>query len=125
MFANRFMTGCVLMVLACQTTAALAQSSGGDWPERFYQPISPLPADFGFTQHHDSTAAGNYLRGRAALIHASGGFLLSRSQSAILQEYARRMAICSDRQWIEYRTWRKKLVKDDRRRRLDAKRQKN
>lgn len=58
-------------------------------PTAFHQPVPPLPADQGFVQHHASTAAEGYLRGKAAVIHALGNFQLAQSQAAILFEQGR------------------------------------
>jgi hypothetical protein len=58
-------------------------------PTSFHQPVPPLPVEFGFSQHHSSTAAEGFLRGKAAVIQAQGNFLLSKSQATILFEQAR------------------------------------
>jgi hypothetical protein len=51
--------------------------------------VSPNPVELGFTQHHSSTAAEGFLRGKAAVIQANGNFLLSASQAEILLQQAR------------------------------------
>lgn len=58
-------------------------------PGPFHQPVSPFPVEMGFTQHHSSTAAEGFLRGKAAVIQAHGNFRLSEAQAQILRQQAR------------------------------------
>lgn len=58
-------------------------------PGPFHQPVSPYPIEMGFTQHHSSTAAEGFLRGKAAVIQAQGSFRLTESQAQILRQQAR------------------------------------
>ena len=67
-----------------------------------YHPVSPWPPSMGESYHHDSTRVGNYLRNLAGLIHARGNYLLSRSQAAILYEYACSLNNYNREQWIEF-----------------------
>ena len=90
MFVTKLTFGCVLLSLLNPTTA-LAQRSGdyGAPPPIDFRPVSPWPTSMGESYDHDSTAAGNYLRNLAGVIHASGNYWLSRSQATILLEYSR------------------------------------
>ncbi len=58
-------------------------------PGPYHQTVAPFPVEFGFTQHHSSTALEGALRGKAAVIQALGSFELSDSQARILREQAR------------------------------------
>jgi hypothetical protein len=77
-------------------TFAIAATCVSQSPESYtapvgpiYQPVSPYPVELGFTQHHASTAAEGFLRGKAAVIQALGTLELSQSQAAILRQQAR------------------------------------
>jgi hypothetical protein len=90
-FSRRFVASFVtISAILLSANAAFAQSSEGSSPSGpFYQPVSPYPVELGFVQHHASTAAEGYLRGKAAVIQALGSFELSASQAAILRQQAR------------------------------------
>jgi hypothetical protein len=51
---------------------------------------------------HDSTAAGNYLRGLAGLNYARGSYALCVSQAAILFEEARSLDVYNRRLWVDF-----------------------
>jgi hypothetical protein len=55
----------------------------------YYQPVSPIPVEMGFTQHHSSTVIEGAQRGRAAVIQALGNYQLSESQAEVIREEAR------------------------------------
>jgi hypothetical protein len=84
-------------VLASVALSAFVSSSRAQSPEiyhdtppgPFHQPVSPLPVEMGFTQHHSSTSAEGFLRGKAAVIQAHGNFRLSEAQAQILRQQAR------------------------------------
>jgi hypothetical protein len=82
-----------VMLMLSAGRGALAESDPSDYqytsPTAFHQPTVPLPVELGFTQHHSSTAAEGFLRGKAAVIQAKGNFLLAESQAAILFEQGR------------------------------------
>lgn len=80
------------LLAATAASSVLAQSPDeyrNTPPGPFHQPVAPLPVELGFSQHHASTAAEGFLRGKAAVIQAQGNFQLSKSQSDILRQQAR------------------------------------
>ncbi len=87
----------VVSLAASLTIFALGNSSLAQSPDDyshtppgpFHQPVSPFPVEMGFTQHHSSTAAEGFLRGKAAVIQAHGNFRLSEAQAQILRQQAR------------------------------------
>jgi hypothetical protein len=87
MFATKLSYGWVMLVLVSQATA-LGQLNPSDYgpPAVEYRPVPPLPPDLNFTYHHASTAAEGWLRGQAALLHATGNYWLSLSQALICRE---------------------------------------
>jgi hypothetical protein len=87
-------TGLVLAILMVAATGrASAESDPSDYtytaPTAFHQPVSPLPVELGFTQHHSSTAAEGFMRGEAAVIQAQGNYELATSQASIMFEQSR------------------------------------
>jgi hypothetical protein len=102
MFRKELSLGCLLLVLAVQTSARAQPDNYGEPPGDHYQPVPPLPPDLGFTYHHASTAAEGWLRGRAAYIHAMGNYWLSVSQALICREEARWMALTNRQRWIDH-----------------------
>ena len=127
MFAKKLQGACVVLALVYSPSATLAQNNGSadGWPESFYQPVSPLPPDLGFTYHHASTAAEGWQRGRAALIHARGNYWLSVSQAAIQFEVARSLEQYNHRQWIAFCIANRERLKTDRYQRTEAQRIRN
>lgn len=76
-------------LLVASVCAAQSSESYHTPPGPFHQPVSPLPVELGFTQHHASTAAEGFQRGQASVIQALGNFELSESQAEILRQQAR------------------------------------
>jgi len=98
----------VLIALTC--LPANAQFDRREAPPRAnYQPTPLLPAEFGFSQHHSSTAGEGYLRGHAAWVHAQGNYQVNRSQAAILAEQARWLAAANKQRKIELHQWKREL----------------
>ena len=124
MFATKLSYGFVVLILLSSTTA-LAQHSHDGYgvpSEEFYKPVSPLPPDLHFTYHHASTAAEGWLRGRAALLHAQGNYMLAASQAMICHEQARWLALDNRQRWLEHRFWLKAWHEADLQRRIEARR---
>ena len=124
MFATRLSHGFVVLILLSSTTA-LAQHSHDGYgvpSEEFYKPVPPLPPDLHFTYHHASTAAEGWLRGRAALLHAQGNYMLAASQAMICHEQARSLALDNRQRWLEHRFWLKAWHEADLQRRIEARR---
>jgi len=116
-------TTSLLLTLVLVPVTAFGQSDFGDYQPSgpFHQPVPPLPPELAFSYHHASTPAEGWLRGWAQVIHATGNYLLSRSQSAIVAEQARALDLSNDRRLIENHDW--KQARRDRE--LEAKRLKN
>jgi hypothetical protein len=105
-----------LAIALLSATAAVAQSpdSYTHQPERFFQPVSPIPVEQGFFQDHASTAAEGYLRGKAAVIQARGNFRLSEAQAQILRQQARSLDRENDLQQTAALLTQKKMWEDAR-----------
>ena len=86
-FAAVLLASVATLLVANITVAQSSESYSASEPN--YQPVSPYPVEMGFSQHHSSTAAEGFLRGRAALIQALGSYQLSESQAEILSQQAR------------------------------------
>lgn len=88
---RQFVAPAALFALLATAAVGFAQTPENytPTPGPIHQPVSPYPVEFGFTQHHSSTAAEGYLRGKAAVIQAIGNFRLSESQTEILRQQAR------------------------------------
>jgi hypothetical protein len=85
--------GCLaVLAVAAVATAAAAQTEPGSYgepPGPFHQPVAPYPVEMGFSQHHSSTFAEGWSRGRAALVQAEGNFRLSQAQAGVINEQGR------------------------------------
>jgi hypothetical protein len=113
---RHFVAPAALFATLMLATAGVAQS-----PENYtlptgpiHQPVSPYSVELGFTQHHASTAAEGFLRGKAAVIQAAGNFELSASQAAILREQARALDRENDLQQTAALLTQRKLWEDAR-----------
>ncbi len=126
MFAKKISYGCILLTLV-YPAIGFAQQPGDYYapPAVEYHPVSPWPPAMGESYHHDSTAAGNYLRNLAGVIHARGNYWLSRSQAAILFEYARSLDTYNRQRWIEFCRGNLQRLKAERQARVAALRAKN
>jgi hypothetical protein len=126
MFATRLTSGFVAFALL-SPTALIAQPDSQPYvsPEEFYKPVPPLNPDLHFTYDHASTAAEGWLRGQAALTHATGSYWLSLSQALICREQARWLALDNQRRWIEYRRGLRAWREEDLTRSKEAKRVKH
>jgi hypothetical protein len=69
---------------------------------------------FGYGHYHASTAAEGYLRGKAAVIDAIGGFELNDAQAQILREHARALDRENDLKQTEALHLQKKMWSDAR-----------
>jgi hypothetical protein len=105
MFANRLSTCFIVLVFLSTTAVAQQGRNEHGWPEHFYQPAHTLPPDYGHTNHHDSTAYGNWLGGLARLRHADGTYLVNHTQAEILYEQSQALRTYNRRQWITFRVW--------------------
>src|SRR3954466_10784419 len=94
----------VSLVITSASNTVFAQLHGpiSSPPPTDYQPIAPLPSGAGESYHHDSTAAGNFMRGGAAVIHAQGNYQLNLSQAVMLAGYARSLALYNHQLWTSY-----------------------
>jgi hypothetical protein len=127
MFAKIFSCSFVVTASLCAPQSTIAQFNGigNQEPPPYFQPVPPLPPHLGEWYHHDSTAAGNFLRGQASVMHANGSYLLSLSQSAILWEIARSQDLLNRQKWIDFRAAHSTRLAAERQRSLDARREKN
>ncbi len=126
MVIQRLVMGCVFTFLVHQLNAVSQSTSDYQWPtEYYYQPVLPLPPSMNESYDHDSTAAGNILRGRASMIHADGNWWLDVSQASILFETAEALRLYNRRQWIAFFTSNLQRIEDDRQKKLDVLRPKN
>jgi hypothetical protein len=113
---NRFTTSLVFSFAAIIVASSSFAQSDYQYspPQPFHQPTSPLPVEFGFSQHHSSTAAEGFLRGKSALIQALGNFELSDSQAQILWQQARSLSRDNDLKQTEALQAQKKMWSDAR-----------
>ncbi len=113
----------IFVALATVTSVALAQSDEPCyWRTQAPPPPTPLHgADHEFTFDHASTVAEGSLRGRAALIHSQGNYLVNEQQAMILEQHATRLKLFNDYCRAQWNDW--KLHR--RERRLAVKRQEN
>jgi hypothetical protein len=127
MYAKEICSCLIVLSLASQSRAQIrpAADDYGSPDVRYYTPIPPLPPELGFTYHHASTAAEGWLRGRAAVIHATGNYELSHAQAEILYELARWVQQYNHRQRIAFRVDTRNRLVADRQLRTDLKRTKN
>ena len=98
MFTTRLTNGCVLVLLVCLTTVALAEE-----PTQYSRPVPPIPPENGMSINHSSTALEGALRGTAQVIHATGNYWLAVSQALICREEARWLALSNRMRYVEYR----------------------
>ncbi len=103
MFAKRFKIQMVLIVFVSQMSSAFAWEAGqyGE-PSEYFQPVSPLSPELGFSYHHASTAWEGALRGEAEVLHATGSYWLAITQALICREQARALALGNRQRWIEH-----------------------
>jgi len=113
---RQFVAPAALFALLATAAVGFAQTPENytPTPGPIHQPVSPYPVEFGFTQHHSSTAAEGYLRGKAAVIQAIGNFRLSESQAEILRQQARALDRENDLQQTAALLTQKKLWEDAR-----------
>jgi len=118
---------CILLALVSQARPALAQIGPNEysWPREYYEPVPPLPPHLGESYHHDSTAAGNILRGWSSVVHASGSYWLSVSQAAILWEVAAALDERNHWQRVAFRAGNQQRLEAIRQRSKEAKRASN
>jgi hypothetical protein len=83
-------------------------------PGPYHPIVPPYPVEFGFSQHHSSTALEGALRGKAAVIQARGNFELSESQARILDQQTRWLSRENDLAQTEALLIQKKLWSDAR-----------
>jgi hypothetical protein len=85
-----FLSGLAIVLVSASVTSAQSDPTESlSFRGSFYQPVSPMPVEMGFTQHHSSTYGEGVQRGRAAVIQAWGNYQLSTSQAAVIREQAR------------------------------------
>jgi hypothetical protein len=126
MSATKLSSACLLLVLVWRTNSSAQQTDNPyELPPVHYQPVPPWPPHMGESYHHDSTAAGNYLRGLASVIYARGNYWLSVSQARVVFAYARSLDNYNRRQWINLRAWNRDRLAAERKGRLAARRSKN
>jgi hypothetical protein len=103
MFATKLLYASLLVAIVSATSAwAQPVEYYAEPPGGYYQPVPPLPPDYGFAYHHASTAAEGWLRGQAACIYAAGSYWLSVNQALICQEQARMLALANQQRWIDH-----------------------
>jgi hypothetical protein len=126
MFSLKAINGLVVLVLVF-TTNGFAQENRQSYelPPVNYAPVSPWPPHMFETYHHDSTAAGNYLRGLSSVNYARGNYWLSISQARILFEHARSLNYCNRQNWIELRAWNRARIGAEKSQRATDARAKN
>lgn len=88
-FAPAVFTTLAFLAMSSSLQAEAPEDYHHTPPGPFHQPVSPFPVELGLTQHHSSTAAEGFLRGKAAVIQARGNFRLSEAQAQILRQQAR------------------------------------
>lgn len=122
MFATKLHYGFLLLTLLSPASTLAQLCNYDEPPGGYHQPVSPLPPDFCFTYHHASTAAEGWLRGRAAVIHATGNYWLSVSQALICREQARWLALANRERWIEHCIQLRAFQEAERQRRIEQRR---
>ncbi len=115
MFARRHLWGCMAVFALLQASLMAQPAPVFEYPGLRYQPIIMGPPASGEFYHHDSTAAGNYMRGKAALIYAESVYRVNCAQAAILFEYQQSLEL--------YNRELTSVYNDVNRRRFDANRQ--
>lgn len=124
-----FKLACLSVLLAIFVSSASAQQAQQSEREKrytdYYRPVSPLPPDLAFTNHHASTALEGSLRGEAQLVHASGNFWLSLAQAMICREHARTLSLNNQQQWLSFKAAVRKSYESDRQRRTSNQKQAN
>jgi hypothetical protein len=98
--ANRLFLGTVAVVLIGAGLAAAQNPQSYNAPSGpFHQPAPQYPVEMGLTQHHSSTLAESWARGRSAMIQAYGNYQISSNQARILAEQARWLEHENDLKW--------------------------
>lgn len=129
MTAKSFKLASLYILLAALVSSAAAEQAQQSEREKrytdYFRPISPLPPDLAFTNHHASTALEGSLRGQAQLVHASGNFWLSVAQAMICREHARTLSLDNLQQWLLFKAAVRKSYESDRQRRTSNQKQAN
>jgi hypothetical protein len=88
-----------VVLVSAGMVAAQDPNSYNSTSGSFYQPTPQYPIEMGLTQHHSSTLAESWARGRSAMIQAYGNYQINANQARILSEQARWLEHENDMKW--------------------------